>query len=51
MSVLFFWTGGNYSRDIRIDGKTYALNQNNELIFDLKPGEHIWSFTRRPDKR
>ncbi|MFC1990382.1 hypothetical protein ACFLVW_07540 [Chloroflexota bacterium] len=49
MSVLFFWRGDNYLRDIQT-GKAYHLNQNNELIYNLNLGEHIWAFTRRQDK-
>ncbi len=49
MSVLFFWRGDNYLRDIQ-SGKGYNLNQNNELIYNLKRGERIWAFTRRKDK-
>ncbi len=50
MSVLFFWRGDNYRRDMRFFGKSYDLNQNNDLISDLRSGEHIWAFTRRLDK-
>jgi hypothetical protein len=32
------------------DGKTYALNQNSELMNAIKEGERIWAFTRRLDK-
>ena len=49
MSVLFFWIGNNYREAISY-GKGYHLNQNNELIYKLKSGEHIWAFTRREDK-
>jgi hypothetical protein len=49
MSVLFFWRGDNYFRDMQT-GKGYHLNQNNEIIYKLRQGEHIWAFTRRKDK-
>lgn len=45
MSVLFYWKGENYISDMTT-GKAYHLNQNNELIINLKPGEHVWAFTR-----
>ena len=45
MSVLFFWRGDNYIRDMK-EGKSYQLNQNNELISNLKPRDHVWAFTR-----
>jgi len=45
MSVLFFWRGDNYLTDMAT-GKAYHLNQNSELIINLKHGEHIWAFTR-----
>lgn len=49
MPALFFWRGDNYFTDINA-GKAYHLNQNNELMRDLKPREHVWAFTRRKDK-
>ena len=49
MSVLFFWKWDNYSIDIS-ESKAFNLNQDNELMLKLKSGEHIWAFTRRPDK-
>lgn len=45
MSVLFFWTGDNYIGDMK-QGKSYQLNQNNQLISNLNPGDHVWAFTR-----
>lgn len=45
MSVLFFWTGDNYIRDMK-EGKFYQLNQNNEIISNLNPRDHDWAFTR-----
>ena len=45
MSVLFYWKGENYISDMTT-GKDYHLNQNSELIINLKPGEHVWAFTR-----
>ena len=45
MSVLFYWKGENYISDMKTE-KSYHLNQNSELIINLKPGEHIWAFTR-----
>jgi 5-methylcytosine-specific restriction protein A len=45
MSVLFYWKRENYVSDMAA-GKAYHLNQNNELIINLNPGEHIWAFTR-----
>jgi len=50
MSLLFFWKGTNYYRDMNIFGKSYELNQNNELMNRVGRGEHIWAFTRRKDK-
>ena len=50
MSVLFFWVGDNYQKDMKDEGKTYNLNQNSELMIRLEPGDHIWAFTRREDK-
>jgi len=45
MSVLFYWKCENYISDMTT-GKAYHLNQNSELIINLKPGEHVWAFTR-----
>src|SRR3989337_1821432 len=49
MSVLLFWRGDNYLDDIAA-GKAYHLNQNNELVYHLTLGEHVWALTRRKDK-
>lgn len=45
MSVLLYWKSENYTSDMQT-GKAYHLNQNSELIINLKPGEHVWAFTR-----
>lgn len=50
MSVLIFWKGNNYYKDMKYSGKSYVFNQNNELILDIKDGQHTWIFTRRRDK-
>jgi hypothetical protein len=50
MALLFFWRGENYPNDMVKYGKSYGLNQNNELMNKVKKGEHIWAFTRRDDK-
>ena len=55
MPALFFWRGDYYCKDMGQGkyygtSKAYELNQNNELMLNLKPGEHVWAFTRRPDK-
>lgn len=50
MSVLFFWTGDNYDRDMRLSGKSYVLNQNSKRIPGVVRGQHVWAFTRRDDK-
>ena len=50
MSVLFFWRSDNYVTDISKE-KAYYLIQDNELLLNLKPGEHVWAFTRRKDKK
>lgn len=50
MSILFFWKGDNYYSDMKIFGKDYELNQNNERMNKLVPGDHIWAFTRRKDR-
>jgi len=51
MSLIFYWLWKNYFTDIvnPLDTEDH-LNQNSELIHELKTGEHIWAFTRRPDK-
>jgi hypothetical protein len=45
MSVLFFWKGDNYLSDMAT-GKSFHLNQDSELIINLKTGEHVFAFTR-----
>ena len=50
MSVLFFWVGKNYRKDLTDGSATsYWLNQNSELLYNLKQGEHVWAFTRKND--
>ena len=46
MSVLFYWKGNNYLSDMATKGKTYRLYQNNQLMYNIKSGEHVWAFTR-----
>ena len=45
MSILLYWKGDNYIADMAT-GKAYHLNQSNELVINLKAGEHVWAFTR-----
>ena len=55
MSVLFHWKWTNYVKDTgwnthKYAIKDYNLTQDNELMYSLKPGEHIWAFTRWEEK-
>jgi len=45
MSILYFWKWKNYENDVGI-GKAYYLIQDNKLMLNLKPEQHIWAFTR-----
>ena len=49
MAVLFFWKGDNYTRDMA-NGPEYHLNQDSSRMASLRPGDHVWAFTRREDK-
>ncbi|MEW6047432.1 MAG: HNH endonuclease signature motif containing protein [Bacillota bacterium] len=46
MGVLYYWRPDNYARD-RQFGFGLHLNQNSPRLRDLKPGDHVWAFTRR----
>lgn len=51
MSVLFFWRGNNYIKDMRLSGKTYDLSQNSERMLALRIGDRVWAFTRSEDEK
>jgi len=46
VSLLFYWKGNNYLSDMATKGKTYNLYQNNQLMYNIRSGEHVWAFTR-----
>ena len=46
MGILYYWRPDNYARD-RAFGFGYHLNQNSPRLLELKPGDHVWAFTRR----
>lgn len=48
MSLLYYWRGDNYSRDLDM-GVGYHLNQANPLLHQINIGESVWAFTRRRD--
>lgn len=51
MSVLFFWKGENYVKDMTSSGKAYCLSQNSKRILALRIGNRVWAFTGREDKK
>lgn len=46
MDLLYYWKPGNYAKDRRF-GFGYHLNQNSPALEELRPGDHVWAFTRR----
>lgn len=48
MSLLYYWRGDNYRRDLD-EGASYHLNQGNPALHEIEIGESLWAFTRRAD--
>ncbi len=48
MSLLYYWRGDNYRRDLDA-GASYHLNQGNSALHEIEAGESLWAFTRRTD--
>ena len=48
MTLLYYWRGDNYRRDLDF-GAGYNLNQSNALLHEIERGESLWAFTRRKD--
>jgi 5-methylcytosine-specific restriction enzyme A len=48
MSLLYFWRGDNYRRDLDF-GVGYHLNQANPLLHAVDRDDSLWAFTRRGD--
>ena len=53
MSLLYYWRGDNYRRDVDSirPGDDLDLAQNSPLFRDVAPDEQIWAFTRLEDGR
>lgn len=48
MSLLYYWRGDNYRRDLDF-GAGYHLNQANPLLHKIEISDSLWAFTRRRD--
>src|SRR4030095_10411902 len=48
MTLLYYWRGDNYRRDLDM-GAGYHLNQANPLLHKIEIGDSLWAFTRRRD--
>ena len=45
MTLLYYWRGDNYRRDLDM-GAGYHLNQSNPLLHKIEIGDSLWAFTR-----
>lgn len=45
MTLLYFWRGDNYRRDLDM-GAGYHLNQSNSMLHSVPIGDSLWAFTR-----
>ena len=45
MTLLYYWRGDNYRRDLDM-GAGYHLNQSNPLLHQIEIGDSLWAFTR-----
>lgn len=50
MSLLYYWRGDNYRRDLDC-GVGYHLNQANPALHGIEVGDSLWAFTRAGDGR
>jgi hypothetical protein len=50
MSLLYYWRGDNYWRDLNM-GAGYHLNQANSLLHQIEIGNSLWAFTRNHSER
>jgi hypothetical protein len=48
--LLYFWRGDNYQTDLDA-GIAFHLNQRSATLHQAAIGEHVWAFTRTPDRR
>ena len=50
MTLLYYWRGDNYYRDLDM-GVGYHLNQSNPLLHEIEVGDSLWAFTRNRQNR
>ncbi|MGV0961968.1 MAG: HNH endonuclease [Limnohabitans sp.] len=49
MALIYFWTGDKYRADVGL-GLDWHLNQDSEMLHNIKCGENLWAFTRRDER-